>query len=336
MEHKYGRLSLDERIEIYRLHEGGKSNKFIAKALGRHASTIGRELKRNSKPSTNWRGGYSPRRADELAKRRHARGRTYKLERQPELRKVVIDRLLAMERRSPEQIAGRLAREQGSPVISHESIYRYIYWRVSSFKENLHQLLPRKKYRRGWRGRKGGSPKNFIEARVSVHQRPEEVNDRSRQGHWETDLMQFSQYGQVLVVHERKSRFTVLLPQASRRAGSIADNLSRFFGSLPQRKRKSVTFDNGTEFSQHYRLREGLGMSTWHCDTHSPWQKGGVENSIGRVRRFLPRKTDPETLTRYALAKLTKRINNTPRKCLGFRTPNEAFFGLTMGVALQT
>lgn len=332
MERQYGRLTPDERVEIYHLHAGGKSNKFIAKRLGRSVSTIGRELKRNGKPSGDWRGGYSPLRAEELARRRRARGRSYKLERQPELRKAVMDQL-AMER-SPEQIAGRLAREQGNPVISHESIYRYIYWRVSSFKENLHQLLPRKKYRRGWRGRKGGSSKNFIEARVSVHQRPEEVNNRSRQGHWETDLMQFSRYGQVLVVHERKSRFTVLLPQASRKADSIADNLSRFFRNLPQHKRKSVTFDNGTEFSQHYRLRDRLGMRTWFCDTHSPWQKGGVENSIGRLRRFLPRKTDPETLTRNALAKLTKRINNTPRKCLGFRTPNEAFFGLTAGVAL--
>lgn len=332
MVRKHGQLSLDERIEIYRLHEGGKSNKFIAKVLGRDKTTIGRELKRNSKPSGDWPGGYEPLRADRLTRRRHARGRKHKMERQPELHKAVMDQLAMV--RSPEQIAGRLAREQGRPVISHESIYRYIYWRVHSFKENLHQLLPRKKYRRGWRGRKGGSSKNFIEARVSVHQRPAEVNDRSSQGHWEADLMQFSQYGQVLVVHERKSRFTVLLPQASRKAASIADNLSRFFEGLPRRKRMSVTFDNGTEFSQHHRLREALGMLTWHCDTHSPWQKGGIENSIGRTRRFLPRKTDPATLTARNLAKLTERINNTPRKCLGFLTPSEVFFNT--GVAFST
>jgi len=178
----------------------------------------------------------------------------------------------------------------------------------------------------GWCGRKGGSSKNFIEARVSVHQRPEAVNNRSRTGHWETDLMQFSEYGQVLVVHERRSRFTVLLPQATRKADEVARNLKKFFKTVPRRKRKSVTFDNGTEFSQHFRLR-ALGMRSWFCDTHSPWQKGGVENSIGRARRFLPRKTNPQTLTPEALAKLTARINNTPRKCLGFKTPNEVFFG---------
>jgi IS30 family transposase len=237
-----------------------------------------------------------------------------------------------MERKSPEQIAGRLAREKGSPVISHESIYRYIYWRVRSFKENLHRFLPRQKYRRGWRGRRGGSSKRFITARVSVHLRPKTVNDRSRGGHWEADLMQFSRYGQVLVVHERKSRFTVVLPQETRKAEDVVENLKRFFKNLPPAKRQSVTFDNGSEFSLHYQLRDSLGMRTWFCDTHSPWQKGGVENTAGRIRRFLPRKTDPGTLTKRALAMLTQRLNNTPRKCLGFKTPNEAF--LTTRVAL--
>ena len=330
MVQKYGRLSLDERKEIYRLHAGGKSNKFIAKALGRPPSTVGRELKRNSRPSRNWPGGYCPLRADELAKRRHARGRSYKLERQPELLKVVLDQLAMV--RSPEQIAGRLALEQGSPVISHESIYRYIYWRGHSFKERLHLLLPRRKSRRGWRGRKGGSSKKFIAARVSVHQRPQAINDRKAGGHWEADLMLFSEYGQVLLVHERKSRFTAALPQATRRAEDVIENLTRFFRNLPPAKRQSVTFDNGPEFSLHYQLGNSLGMQTWFCDTHSPWQKGGVENMAGRTRRFLPRKTDPRTLTKDTLAVLTKRLNNTPRKCLGFKTPSEVF--LTMGVAL--
>jgi IS30 family transposase len=334
MVRKYGRLSLDERIEIYRLHEDGKSNRFIAKTLGRHVTTIGRELERNSRPSRDWPGGYLPTRADMLAQRRHARGRTYKLERQPELRKTVMDQL-AMAR-SPEQIAGRLAREQGRTVISPESIYRYIYWRVSSFKENLHQLLPRKKYRRGKRGPRGGSSKNLIKRRVSVHKRPPSVAARTRFGHWEADLMQFSKGGQVLVVHERKSRFTAVLRQETKVADRVADSLLRFFHHLPRTKRKSVTFDNGSEFSRHDLLVDQKHMETWFCDTHSPWQKGGVENAIGRLRRFLPRKTDPLSLTAKQLADLTRLANNTPRKCLAFKTPNEVFFNKKTGVALQT
>jgi IS30 family transposase len=268
--------------------------------------------------------------------RRRARGRPYKLEHQPELRKLVFDQL-AMER-SPEQIAGRLALEQGRPVISHESIYRYIYWRAASFKETLYNMLPRRKSRRGWRGRKGRwrSSKNSIARRVSVHERPPAVNARKSLGHWEADLMQFSKYGQTLVVHERKSRFTVVLPQDTKAAESVADNLDLFFKQVPRRKRKSVTFDNGSEFSRHYRLTDIHSMKTWFCDTHSPWQKGGVENSIGRLRRFLPRKTNPDTLTSEGLAKLTALINNTPRKCLGFLTPNEAFLNKKPRVALQT
>ena len=323
MERTYGQLSLNERIEIYRLHADGKSRRFIAKAVSRNVSTISRELQRNSKTCRNWPGGYDPARAHWMTDRRRARGRPYKLERQPELRKLVFDQL-AMER-SPEQIAGRLALEQGRPVISYESIYRYIYWRATSFKEKHYNLLPRQKSRRGRYGRKGGSSKNFIARRVSVHARPSAVNGREQLGHWEADLMQFSKYGQTLVVHERKSRFTTILLQATKAAESVADNLDLFFKRMPRRKRKSVTFDNGSEFSRHYRLTDVHGMKTWFCDTHSPWQKGGVENSIGRLRRFLPRKTDPDTLTPEGLAKLTALINNTPRKCLGYLTPNEVF-----------
>ena len=169
-----------------------------------------------------------------------------------------------------------------------------------------------------------------------MHERPSAVNRREQIGHWEADLMQFSKYGQLLVVHERQSRLTAFLPQDTKAAESVAENLELFFRQMPQEKRQSVTFDNGSEFSRHYRLTDSCGMHTWFCDTHSPWQKGGVENSIGRMRRFLPRKTDPETLTAEKLAKLTALVNNTPRKCLGYLTPNEAFLNKKPSVALQT
>ena len=134
---RYEQLSLRERIEIYRLHADGKSLRFIARALERNVATISRELKRNSKASKQWSGGYDPQRAQQLMRRRHARGRAHKLERQPELRKEVLQRLA--EGWSPEQIAGRMAQGPNHQRISYESIYRYIYWRSWSFKETLHR-----------------------------------------------------------------------------------------------------------------------------------------------------------------------------------------------------
>jgi IS30 family transposase len=147
--------------------------------------------------------------------------------------------------------------------------------------------------------------------------------------------MSFSQQGQfLLVAHERKSRRTLLLRQNRRSAQSVADNLSRVLQRLPLRTCRSITFDNGVEFSKHYLLHRKYGIKTWFCDTHSPWQKGGIENAIGRFRRLLPRKTNLDGLQKHSLLHLVDQYNNTPRKCLGFKTPNEVFFRLP--VALQT
>ena len=140
---RYEQLGFKERIEIYRLHADGKSLRCIAGVLGRSAAAISRELKRNSKASKKWTGGYDPQRAQQWMLRRHARGRAHKLERQPELCEKVLQRLAAGW--SPEQIAGRMAQAPGSDRISYESIYRYIYWRSWSFHETLHRWLPRQK-----------------------------------------------------------------------------------------------------------------------------------------------------------------------------------------------
>ena len=329
----YGQLGLTERIEIYRLHADGKSLRFIAGVLGRSVSTISRELQRNSKASKKWTGGYDPQRAQELMLRRHARGRSYKLERQPDLRREVLQRLA--EGWSPEQIAGRLAQGPASQRISYESIYRYIYWRSGSFKETLHRWLPRQKHRRGRRRRNGPWTTESILDRVSIHDRPPLVEARARSGDWEADLMSFSKPGQfLLVAHERRSRLTLLQRQETRTAQSVADNLSAMVEAMPPHACHSMTFDNGTEFSKHYLLSRRFGIATWFCDTHSPWQKGGIENAIGRLRRYLPRNTDLNALPPHGLANLLQRHNDTPRKCLAFQTPNEVFFDHS--VALQT
>jgi transposase, IS30 family len=330
----YGQLSLEERIEIYRLHAGGESMQMIAGTLERHVSTISREISRNSLATKVWRGGYCPARAQKLAeRRRHWDGR-FKLARQPDLRGLVRDRL-AMGH-SPEQIAGRLTLEHGHTVISHESIYRFIYHR-SAQKDYWHRLLPRRKLLRGRRGRRGGSPASFIKQRRAITERPADVESRSTPGHWEADFMLFARYGQgLLVAHERQSRFTILDHPADRKAERTARRLATLLKPIPRPLRKTLTIDNGTEFALHYRLTEQLALQTYFCDPHSPWQKGGVENTISRLRRRLPRNTNLADLTGRQLASIVRALNDTPRKCLDFKTPAEAFSLLKSTVALQT
>jgi len=322
----YSQLTLRERCEIGLVMRAGLSTSAIAARLGRARSTIGRELARNGKPSKQWPGGYDGERAQQLAERRRRWDARFKLARQPELRAHVRDHL-AMGR-SPEQIAGRLALEHGRTIISHESIYRFVYHR-SAQKDYWHRLLPRAKHRRGRLGTRGGSSARTIPRRVGIEARPEAVAGRRQPGHWEADLMLFSRYGQaVLVCHERVSRLLVVQRQPSKQAEPVANRLTALFSALPKPLRRSITFDNGTEFARHYQLIDRLGMATFFCDTHAPWQKGGVENAIGRMRKTLPRKTDLATMTDHHLDSLVAAYNATPRKCLGFRTPAEAFLAI--------
>ena len=327
----YGQLSLEERVEIYRLHAGGRSQKEIASALDRAPSTISRELRRNSRATKVWTGGYDPVRAQYLADRRRRWDGRFKLARQADLRDCV-GKSLAMGH-SPEQIAGRLALEHGHVIISHESIYRFIYHRAAQ-KDCWYRLLPRHKKIRGRRGR---SPASFIKQRRSITERPAEVEGRRTPGHWEADFMLFAQSGQgLLVLHERKTRFSIVQRPLDRKAVLTAHTIARQLGKLPKHIRKTISFDNGNEFAEHHRLHKTLGIQTFFCDPHSPWQKGGIENSIGRLRRLLPRKTDLNLITAAALKRHVQRLNNTPRKCLDFKTPAEAFSNLKSIVALQT
>lgn len=320
---QYQQLTLTERIELFRRHADGQSMRAIANALGRSPSTISRELKRNSRPTKVWPGGYQPARAQQLTERRRRWDDRFKLARQPELRRHVHDLLQAGW--SPEQIAGRLAHQHGHTVISHESIYRFIYHR-SAQKDYWHRLLPRHKSRRGRLGKRGGSPVHHIHDRIPIAERPAAVQDRTEPGHWEGDLMLFRTYGQaVLVTHERHSRVLFATRQPNKAAEPVARRLLHQFQALPDDLRQSLTLDNGTEFAFHYRLQRQLGMATYFCDPHAPWQKGGIENAIGRLRRRLPRKTDLARITPRQLDVLIANYNHTPRKCLGFQTPAEVF-----------
>jgi IS30 family transposase len=314
----YTQLTLEERCTVSVLQKEGRSIRQIAAALARSASTISREIKRNETKTLGYKAGYA---------QQQARGRRWqgsRLERQPTLRTTVLD-LLAMGW-SPQQVASRLAQEQGCKVISHESIYRFIYAQLKRTKDyTWRHYLPYRKSKRGWRGRKGGSPALFIKERVPINKRPKYISKRASAGHWEADLMLFSKYGQaLLVVHERYSRLLFILKLKSKSAKPIAAQLIDLFSFLPKSLTKTVTFDNGTEFSEHHQLKK-LGMSTYFCDVRAPWQKGGVENAIGRLRRSLPRKTDIAKLQDKDFQELVGIYNHTPRKCLGYKTPAEVF-----------
>ena len=222
-------------------------------------------------------------------------------------------------------------------MISYESIYRFIYAQAARHKNHAwRRYLPRAKWKRGRRRRKGSSSASFIAHRQPVAERPAAAADRQRFGHWEADLMLFGRSGPgLLVLHERHSRLVLMARPPSKAAGPIAETIARVLGPLPPALRQTVTFDNGTEFARHHELHD-LGIETFFCDTYSPWQKGGVENTIGRLRRFLPAEDEPsggaaeenpfevdgeeDRFTEVALA-----YNNTPRKCLGYRSSAEIF-----------
>jgi transposase, IS30 family len=319
MGQRYHQISLEERCEIARLHSQGCSLRQIAAALDRAPSSIAREIKRNGSVAAGYKPGY----AEQQGQARRWTGS--KLDRDSALREMVLARLA--QGWSPEQVAGRLARDNHAPVISYETIYRFIHAQIARTKDySWRHYLPRGKSKRGWRGRKGGSAALHMAQRRPLSERPAAVKDRRTPGHWEADLMLFKTYGQaILTLHERHSRLLVAVRPPSKAAGPIAKAMADILGPLPPPWRQTVTFDNGTEFARHYELH-ACGLETFFCDTHAPWQKGGIENAIGRMRRTLPRKIDLATLSCERFTELIRTYNNTPRKCLDFRTPAELFW----------
>ena len=315
----YDQIDLEERCEISRLYSTGCSIRQIAATLDRAPSTIARELKRNRSRQS----GYLPEYANQQSHARRWSG--YKLERNSDLREIVLSRL--KQGWSPEEVAKRLALENGKHIISHETIYRFIYAQLARSQDFSWRLfLPRGKSKRGWRGRKGGSPASFIAHRRPLSERPDEANNRQTPGHWEADLMLFTIRNQtILMLHERHSRLLIAVRLHGKQAEPTAKAMTEILAPLPSQWRQTVTFDNGTEFAFHYKLHS-LNIQTFFCDTYSPWQKGGVENAIGRMRRALPRKTNLAKLSEERFNQLIQAYNNTPRKCLDYRTPAEVFW----------
>lgn len=232
----------------------------------------------------------------------------------------MIERL--QEGFSPELISLRLkcfSHIENIRYINPESLYQWLY-NPTQKKQKLYKYLPQHHGARGRRKRVG-----IIQNRISIHERPETVNNRDSIGHWEADLLSFLQNRQhALVIHERKTRYTALIKLTSKKAEETFKALLIFFESLPAHLRKSVTFDNGMEFSLHDLLKAKLGIKTYFCDVYASWQKGGIENMNGRLRRDLPRKTDIANISDADLEQILLTHNLMPRKVLNGYSPIES------------
>jgi IS30 family transposase len=244
--------------------------------------------------------------------------------RHAELRKLIIERV--KDGWTPEQIAGRLIYEKAPVRVCQETIYRFVY-SPEGMKEDLCWYLP--EHRRKRRPRKGRAPKKpKIHPDLGIANRHKIMGDRIQFGHWESDLMLFRRRfrkANVTSLVERVSRFTVLLVNTNKTTARVMRRLAKVMRTLPQNARKSVTFDRGSEFMDWPHLQAEVGTQTWFCDQSAPWQKGTVENTNRRARRWLPREIDPTTLSDHHLETICARLNATPRKCLGWKTPAEVF-----------
>ena len=325
MRRPFTNLTLDERRVLAQMLHAKATKTRIAQTLGRDRSTIHREIKRNwwhdaDVPQADgyWHGA-AQKGADDR------RGTQRKLVRLPELREAVIDRLKGGW--SPEQIAGRLKIEPGSPYrLCHETIYQYVYSRDGQSQELARYLPERRRKRKPRYARK---PRSLVfPEKMTIHNRPEEINNRSQFGNWEGDLMIFRrEHGNanVATLIERKTRYTLLFRNNDRRSKPIMNRIINEMSPLPQAARRSITFDRGFEFISWRELERGMGTKAWFCDPQAPWQKGSVDNMNKRVRRYLPRDTVLLSLPNRNMRSICERLNSTPRKCLGFRTPAEAF-----------
>ena len=322
MDRPYRHFTLEERRTLFRLLNAKLPIKEIAGQLGRHRSTIYREIARNEFREVKQYRGYYPVTAEDSARRRRRRQR--KLVRDPRLRSHVVEKLKLWW--SPEQIAGRLKSLGDEAACRHETIYQFVYSPEGRALELHRHLLRARRLRRQRFGRKQHGLK--IPTERTIAQRPAEIGERHAIGHWEADLLIFQRVhgnANLTSLVERKSRLVRLIANPDRRSRNVLGAIGEALRPLPATARQTITFDRGSEFLGYAELTRSHGIDTYFCDPHSPWQKGSVENANGRLRRFLPGELDLSTLTPARLQEIERQMNATPRKCLGFRTPQEAF-----------
>lgn len=314
----YGQLNPNERDILAILKSKGKSLREIAVVLKRSPSTLSRELKRNAPPV--YTGYYLAHKAQERAnKRKHESHRRQRLKNNS-IRRYVEKRLRLGW--SPELIAGRLAIEHPELSISHEAIYQWVYQEAT----HLILSLVRAHRKRKHRGYSRKHKKSHIPGRISIKERPNAVLKRRCIGHWETDTLTCRKsYQAVQVTVERKARYSKVAKLKTKSARAMSLALTRRLSRYPPELRLSITYDNGSENAEHMRTNKILGTHSYFCEPFHSYERGTVENTIGLVRRFLPKKTNLAKISQAHLSKIEYWLNNRPRKCLGFKTPAETF-----------
>ena len=317
-------LSLAEREEISRGLAAGLSLRAIAQGLGRAPSTICREVNANGGPQR-----YRALVADRAARQRARRPKAAKLARCRRLRAKVEAKLKADW--SPEEISGWLAMtypNNPEMYVSHETIYQSIFVQGrGALRHELHVCLRSgRAMRRNKKWVKSGHGMGKIRDMVMITERPAEAEDRAVPGHWEGDLLMGKGFTSVGTLVERKTRYLMLirLPKGHG-AEAFRDALTKRIVTLPAQLRRSITYDQGPEMSEHVRFSIDTGVEVYFCDPKSPWQRGTNENTNGLLRQYLPKRTDLSIYNQRQLDAIAKSLNTRPRKTLGFMTPCEAF-----------
>ena len=309
----YTQLTREQRYQIYALKKAGHNQTQMAAIIGVHKATVSRELFRN-----RGRRGYRPKQAEELATERRLAARTRRI------RPATWALVEALVRRewSPEQISGRLKLER-QPAVSHERIYQHIYSDKATGGTLYLCLRCQKKRRKryGTHSRRGQIPN-----RVGIERRPKVVEARRRIGDWEADtVIGRGRRAALLSLVERKSKLTLLGRVARHTAAEVAQTAIALLAPVAERVH-TITTDNGREFVQHEEVASRLSARFYFAHPYAAWERGVNENTNGLVRQYFPKGKDFATVTTAAVRHAQERLNNRPRKTLGFRTPNEVFF----------
>ena len=316
-------LSLLEREEISRGIVGELSIRAIASKLGRSASTISREIKRN--------GGYKHYRAtsaDQCAWDKSKRPKLCKLACSRTLRLNVAKKL--QQQWSPEQIAGWLGREYPKEEhnrVSHETIYKSLYIQTRGVlkKELLQHLRTRRTIRRSKHATMKKGNLGQIKDAISISERPASVEDRAVPGHWEGDLIAGSKNSYIATLVERHTRYVMLAKVRNKDTESVVSALIKQSKQLPSELYKSLTWDRGKELADHKRFSLATNIDVYFCDPRSPWQRGSNENTNRLLRQYYPKGTDLSVYSQAQLNKVARLLNERPRKTLNFETPAERF-----------